>query len=77
MSGPQNLTDAMRCDLDDVVVLSTDANDILRAVVTRQVQRARTRPEVEDIIALIDARRLLHRIHETATAHHPDRRPNP
>ena len=77
MSGPQNPIDAMRCDLDDVLVLCNEINDILRAVVTRQVQRARTRPEVEDIIALIDARRLLHRIRETATAHHPDRRPNP
>jgi hypothetical protein len=75
--GPTNPLDAMRCDLDDVLAICHDAHDILRAVITRMAQRARTLSEVEDVVELINARGLLYRIEETARKHHPDSRAKP
>lgn len=75
--GPTNLIDAMRCDLDEVSAVCHEAHDMLRAIITRQAQRARTIPEAEDVVALIELRACLYHIQEAANAHHPDRRDGP
>lgn len=72
--GPTTDSDAMRCDLDDILADCVEAHDILRAVITRQCQRARTLAEADDIVSLIAARGCLYRIQKAATAHHPNRR---
>ena len=72
--GPTNPLDAIRCDLDDIRSHCNEAHEILRAVVTRMAQRARTIPEADDVVLLIRVRGLLYRIQDAASAHHPDRR---
>jgi hypothetical protein len=74
MSGPIP-SDKLRCQLDDVLALCIEAQNTLRLVIARMSQRARTLPEADDIVSLIEVRGVLYRIQEAAQSQHPNRRP--
>ena len=71
MSGPTNDADRLRCQLDDVIALCLDAHIRLRVVIARMSQRARTIPEADDIVSLIEVRGLIYQIEEAAHSKRP------
>ena len=57
--------------MDDVIALCLDAHIRLRVVIARMSQRARTIPEADDIVSLIEVRGLIYQIEEAAHSKRP------
>ena len=71
MGGPTNEADRLRCQLDDVIGLCMDARRQLMPIITRITQRARTIPEADDVVALIQVQGIIYQIEEVAHSKRP------